>query len=487
MPEQPIDALVPPTAKQVPHTWVRPTGEVSDPWAWLRDRDDADTVAYLEAENAYAAAWLAPHEPLVQTVFDEIKSRVQETDTAVPVRKGPWWYTARTVEGLDYPIHCRGPQRDTADEHVLLDENVEAAGHDYFHLGLFELDPAHRVVAWSSDVDGSELYTLRFRDLATGAELDDVVEGTSAWGGAAWSSDGRDFFYMMPDDQMRPFEVWRHRLGTPQSDDVCVLREDDERCYLGIELTRSERWIVIESASKTSSEVRLLAADQPDAAPRLVRPRTDDLEYSFDHWGDRFVVLTNLDAEDFRVMTAPEDAPDVWTELLPHVPGQRIVGIEPFATHLAVHEWSNAQQRVRIVRRDGTVETLDLGDELGVLGQGLGDRCGGVGPVLDGPLDTVPGDLAAQCLLRHLRCIRAELGDELAHHLVRQIDRAHRIKGTPRRTRADGELPWSGSGTDWQGPQSGPSGGRGRVVARQRYRRASRDHGRQMTLTPLRP
>ena len=363
MPEQPIDALVPPTAKQVPHTWVRPTGEVSDPWAWLRDRDDADTVAYLEAENAYAAAWLAPHEPLVQTVFDEIKSRVQETDTAVPVRKGPWWYTARTVEGLDYPIHCRGPQRDTADEHVLLDENVEAAGHDYFHLGLFELDPAHRVVAWSSDVDGSELYTLRFRDLATGAELDDVVEGTSAWGGAAWSSDGSDFFYMMPDDQMRPFEVWRHRLGTPQSDDVCVLREDDERCYLGIELTRSERWIVIESASKTSSEVRLLAADQPDLVPRLVRPRTDDLEYSFDHWGDRFVVLTNLDAEDFRVMTAPEDAPDVWTELLPHVPGQRIVGIEPFATHLAVHEWSNAQQRVRIVRRDGTVETLDLGDE----------------------------------------------------------------------------------------------------------------------------
>ena len=362
-PAAPIAASAPPIAKQVPHTWQRVTGDVDDPWAWLRDRDDPDTVAYLAAENDYAEQWLAPHEALVQTVFEEIKSRVQETDTAVPVRKGDWWYTARTVEGLDYPIHCRGASRETAESQVLLDENVEAAGHDFFSLGLLEMSADHSVAAWSSDVDGSELFTLRFRDLATGTDLPDVLEGTSAWGGSAWSSDGAHFFYMMPDDQMRPFQVWRHALGTEQSEDVLVLHEPDERFYLGIDLSRSERWIMLEAASKTTSEAWLLRADQPTAEPVSVRPRTEGLEYSLDHWGDRFVVLTNLDAEDFRVMTAPEDAPADWTELLPHVPGQRIVGVEPFADHLVVHEWSQAQQRVRILRRDGSIEALDLGSE----------------------------------------------------------------------------------------------------------------------------
>lgn len=356
-------AAVPPVAKQVPHIWHRITGDVADPWAWLRDRDDPDTVAYLAAENDYAQQWLAPHEALVQTVFEEIKSRVQETDTAVPVRKGEWWYTARTVEGLDYAIHCRGASRDTAESQVLIDENIEAAGHDYFSLGLLEMSVDHSTAAWSCDVDGSEMYTLRFRDLAIGADLPDVLEGTSAWGGSAWSSDGTQFFYMLPDDQMRPFQVWRHTLGTPQSDDVLVLHEPDERFYLGIDLSRSERWIVFEAASKTSSEAWLLPADRPTDAPVSVRPRTEGLEYSLDHWGDRFVVLTNLEAEDFRVMSAPEDAPADWSELLPHVPGQRIVGIEPFADHLAVHEWSQAQQRVRILRRDGAIEALDLGSE----------------------------------------------------------------------------------------------------------------------------
>jgi oligopeptidase B len=353
----------PPVAKRVLHTWERPTGAVEDPWAWLRDRDDPDTVAYLAAENEFASAWLAPHEPLVQTVFEEIKRRVQETDAAVPVRMGPWWYTARTVEGLDYPIHCRGASRDTADEQVLLDENVEAGSHEYFALGLFDVSPDHTVAAWSADIDGGERFTLRFRTLATGTDLPDVIEGTTAWGGSAWSADGTQFFYLVPDDQMRAFQVWRHALGTPTSDDVLVLQEDDERFSLGIDLCRSERWIVVEAASKTTSEAWVLPADRPDSPLIPVRGRTEGLEYGVDHWGDRFVVLTNLDAEDFRVMTAPEATPDAWTELLPHVPGQRITAVEPFATHLAVHEWADAQQRIRILHRDAGVTVIDAGDE----------------------------------------------------------------------------------------------------------------------------
>ena len=348
-----------PLAKHVPHTWHRPTGDVDDPWAWLRDRDDPDTIAYLDAENAYAESWFGEQTALVDTLFAEIKSRVQETDAAVPVRKDGWWYTSRTEEGLNYAIHCRGRSRETATETVLLDENAEAEEHDYFSLGLFEVSPDHGFAAWSRDVDGSELYELRVRDLATGTDLDDLLTGTSAWGGAAWSADGGHLFYMMPDAQMRPFQVWRHRIGTAQADDVLVLEETDERFFLGVDLSRSGEWILLEASSKQSSEAWIVPAASPTEAPTSVRPRVDGIEYGIDHWGDSFVVLTNLDAEDFRVMMAPIDDPGSWTELLPHVPGQRITTVEPFATHLVIHEWSDAQQRVRILRRDGSISVVD--------------------------------------------------------------------------------------------------------------------------------
>jgi oligopeptidase B len=352
-----------PVAKQVPHVWHRPTGDAVDPWAWLRDRDDPDTIAYLEAENAHADAWFAPHTALTQTLFDELKSRVQETDVAVPVRKGEWWYTSRTEEGASYPIHCRGTSRETATEVVLIDENLEAQGHDYFSLGIFDVSPDQRWLAWAADLDGSEQYTIRFRDLTTGTDIDEVVEGVSTWGGSAWAADSRTFVYMRPDDQMRPAEVWRHTLGTDQSADVLVLDEPDESFYVGVDLTRSEEWIVIHAANKHTAEAWIIPAHAPDTAPRSVRGRTQGVEYQVDHWGDRFVVLTNLDAVDFRVMSAPIERPDEWTELLAHVDGQRIDGLEPFADQLVVHEWSNAQQRIRIVRRDGSIEVLDLGDE----------------------------------------------------------------------------------------------------------------------------
>ncbi len=352
-----------PVAKQVAHTWHRVSGDAEDPWAWLRDRDDPDTVAYLEAENSYAEAWFAPLAEVTDALFQEIKSRVQETDESVPVRKDGWWYTSRTVEGLSYGIHCRGTTRATATETVLLDENVEAAGQDFFSLGLFDVSPDHSLAAWSSDTDGSEMYNLRIRNLATGVDLDDLLTGTSAWGGAAWSADGTYLFYLMPDDQMRPAQVWRHRIGAPQADDVLIKNESDERFFLGVDLTRSGEWVVIESSSKDTSEAWLIPANSPTNSPISIRARTNGVEYGVDHWGDSFVVLTNLEAEDFKVMTAPLDQPGLWTELLPHVAGQRITTVDPFADHLVVHEWSNAQQRIRILFRDGRLEEIQLGDE----------------------------------------------------------------------------------------------------------------------------
>ena len=357
-----------PTAKQIPFEWQRPTGAVSDPWAWLRDRDDPDTIAYLHAENAYAADFFAPQADFIETVFGEIKSRVKETDLAAPVRKGPWWYTTRTEEGSSYAIHCRGVERASAIDHVMLDENTEAEGHEYFSLGAFAVSPDHSLLAWSSDTDGGERYTMRIRDLATGSDLDDVLTDTT-WGGCAFSGGKQSggahpwVFYVKPDAAMRPFQVWRHRVGTAQADDTLVFEDLDERFFVSVDLTRSGEWIVIESSSKLSSEVALVASNDPMAAPQVVRVRADDVEYHLDHWGDHFVVLTNLHAEDFRVMTAPLDEPGTWTEFVAHQPGRRIVDLEPFETHLVIHEWHSAQQRLRVLWLDGRERVVDLGNE----------------------------------------------------------------------------------------------------------------------------
>jgi len=352
--------MKPPTAKQRPHVWARPTGPSEDPWAWLRNSDDPETISYLEAENAYSDAWFAPHASVIETVFDEIKSRVLETDLAAPVRKDDWWYTARTEEGLSYQIHCRGRTRDSATEEVLLDENLEAAEHGFFELNIFDVSTDHQLLAWSNDTDGGERFVLHIRDLSTGVDLPDTMTNAS-YAGSAWSLDNCYLFYVQSDEAMRPNQVWRHELGTEQAADVMVFEDPDERFFVSVDLSRSEEWIVIDSSSKLSSEVMLIPAADPTQEVRVVRPREPDLEYHVDHWGDRFVVVTNLDAEDFRVMTAPLGEPGEWTEFVGHEAGRRIMSAEPFASHLVVHEWHQAQQRVRILFTDGTERLIDLG------------------------------------------------------------------------------------------------------------------------------
>ena len=351
-----------PRAKQIPHVWHRPTGQVEDHFAWLRDRDDPDTLAYLAAENDYADAWFAERGELVDGLFQEIRSRIQETDIAAPVPKNGWFYSARTVEGQSYPIHCRGRSAETAADEVILDQNVEAAGHDFFDLGAFEVSPDHRLAAWSADIAGDEHYTLRIRDIAHGHDLDDEIPDTT-WAGVAWSSDGTHLCYVLADDQERPYRVMCHRLGTPAADDVEVFVDHDERFFVGVGATRNGETIIIHSDSKQSSETWLLDAGDPTGEPVLVRPRADEVEYRVDHWGDRYVVLTNLDAVDFRVMTAPLDDPGTWTEFIPHEPGRRITGLEPFADHLALHVWRDAQPAIRIVSRDGEQRLLEIDPE----------------------------------------------------------------------------------------------------------------------------
>jgi len=352
----------PPAPERRPHVLTRVTGDVTDDWYWLRDRDDPATINYLEAENTHARSFFDSTATLVDSIDTEIKSRVLQTDISAPVRHGPFWYSVRTVEGLDYPIHCRSERSDDTDPTVILDENLEASNNDFFDLGALEPSPDHRLIAWSADTRGDEHYTLRIRDLITGSELSDVIPDTT-WAGIAWSADGAHLLYVVADEAERPCEVRRHRIGSPIEDDQVVFRDDDEHFYVGIGATRSGRHIVIHTASKTSSEVLLLDAADVTAPPRMVRPRAADVEYQVDDWGHRLVIVTNLDAVDFRVMTADPDSPADWEEFIPGTPGRRVAGAEPFESHLVVLEWVDAQPRMRVLDRDGNEMPLDIDSE----------------------------------------------------------------------------------------------------------------------------
>lgn len=351
-----------PRAPQRPHEWVRSTGRTPDPYAWLIESDNPDTLAYLTAENSYADNWFASHEVETEKIFQEIKSRIKEDDAAYPVCHRGWWYTSRTETGRSYAIHSRGASPESAHQHLLLDENVEAEGHEYFALSAFEVSHNSRFVAWSYDIDGSERYTLKIRDIETGENLSDEIPGTS-WGGVAWSQDDQWLFYVMPDDAMRPWQVWRHRVGTSATDDVLVLEEPDERFYVGLSSTRSAEWIVIEAGSKTSSEVWIIDANQPTQQPKSIAPRRENVEYQVDHWGDVFAILTNSDALDFRVMLAPISDPSSWTEFIAHSPSQRISQFECFRDFAVMQRWVNAQQEISVVRRDGSITSIAIMNE----------------------------------------------------------------------------------------------------------------------------
>jgi oligopeptidase B len=354
--------LAPPVAKRLPVERTVHGETVVDEYAWLRDRSDPDVAAYLEAENAYTQAALEHTAGLRRTIFEEIKARTQETDLTVPVRNGPWWYYVRTVEGLQYGIQCRRTdEHDEATDQVLVDFNEVAGDSPYLDVGAFEVSPDHRIVAYSVDFDGDELFTMRFKDLDTGQHLPAEIPGT--YYGAAWSADSGTFFYVTPDEAKRPYRLWRHRLGTDVSTDELVYEEEDRRYFLGVHLTRSKRFIVLSLRSMVTSEAWVLAADEPDGEPRLVEPRREGVEYDVDHQGDRFLIVTNDEAEDFRLVETPVDSParPHWRDVIPHRRGTRILAAEAFADHVVVHLRRDALTGLRVIRTtDGATHDVEF-------------------------------------------------------------------------------------------------------------------------------
>ncbi len=358
--------LSPPSPKRVAQLRSHHGDEVVDEYAWLADKDDPDTVAYLTAENDWTDARTEHQSALRETLFNEIKRRTKETDLSVPARKGGYWYYSRTVEGQQYAIHCRlaadpgqvvPPSIDAGGplpgEEVLLDGNALAGDSAFFSLGTFDVSPDGTLLAYSVDLTGDERFTLRIKNLRTGDLLPDEL--TEVFYGSAWARDGSVLFYQTVDEAWRPHRVWRHVLGTPRESDEIVYEEPDERFWVGIGLTRSEEYLLIDVHSKVTSEVFVVPAAAPLDPPRSVAPRRQGVEYGVEHdpAGKRFLIMHNDGAEDFALAWTPADAPGAWEPLIPHVQGVRLLDVDAFASHLVVSLRRDGLTGLRVIPTDG--------------------------------------------------------------------------------------------------------------------------------------
>ncbi|MET0628944.1 MAG: S9 family peptidase [Acidimicrobiia bacterium] len=362
----PADNPSPPVAPARPATLEHGGDARVDPWYWLRERDNPEVLAHLEAENEYTDRAVAHLAPLRERLYREIVARVQETDASAPTRRGAHEYFVRTIAGEQYDVHCRrpagtpglpdpfSPPGSAPGEEIVLDENALATVGGYLAVGDLAISPSQRVAAFTVDTNGGERYELRFRNLATGETLPDVVP--DVYYGLAFANDDRTVLFSRPDDAMRPWQIWRHEIGTPTSADVLVYQEDDDRFFVSVTRARTGSVLVITSASKVTSEVRILDADEPSAPGFVVEPRQQGHEYHVEHHrgtaGDQLYVLSNADgADNFALLVTPMAAPERsnWSTVVGHRDDVRLEDVDAFADHIAVSERSGAHEQVRVL------------------------------------------------------------------------------------------------------------------------------------------
>lgn len=367
-------SLGPPVASKRPKVLEAHGDERVDEWYWLGDREDPEVISHLEAENAYTERATAHLTGLRDRLFEEIKSRIEETDLSVPVRRGPWWYLTRTVEGLSYPIHSRvpvdGPGRVPGvppmpdpgatgepkrwpDEQVLIDENALAEGRDYLAIGVFDVSPDHRLLAYAVDFSGDERFTLEFEDLSGATEIRDEIENVTY--GSAWASDNRSFFYVRADQANRPYQIWKHVLGDAPSADTLMLEEPDERFFVDVRRTKDGSLILASSHSKLSSEVHRLAADEPSGEFAVVVPRREDVEYEIEPHRGSLLMVTNDGAPNFKMLASPDGSHGSWIEVVPHRDDVRLDGVDVLDDYLVFAERIEGMPRIRVHRLDGPV------------------------------------------------------------------------------------------------------------------------------------
>ncbi|MFQ6027311.1 MAG: S9 family peptidase [Dehalococcoidia bacterium] len=340
----------PPKAPQKPRELVTHGDIRNDPWFWLRDLEDADTLEYLKAENAYTEAVMKPTEESQQQLFEEMRARIKEDDSSVPEKEGEYYYYTRFAENQQYPIHCRKRHSLDGEEEVLIDVNELGQGQDYIQVGFWENSPDHHWLAYAADNDGSEQYTIYVKDLDTGELLADTIP--NAYYSLEWASDSQTFFYNVLDQNHRPVRVFRHRLGEDPSQDPLVYEEQDERFFVGLHQSASRRFIYIASEGNNMSEWYFVESAHPEGELRRIEPRQTDFEYDVTDHGDRFLILHNGDgAKDFKISETPVAAParENWVDLVPHEAGRPLRRIQAFRDYLIISYRRQGLPQIRVM------------------------------------------------------------------------------------------------------------------------------------------
>ncbi len=345
----------PPPARRDPQATTLHGYTLHDDYSWLRNKDSDEVLGYLRAENAYTDAVMEPTKPLQEALYAEMLSHIKQTDVSVPARENGWWYYARTTEGSQYPAYCRKrgtpAYNENAPEEVYLDVEKLAQGQSFMAVGAMDVSDDGNLLAYTTDTTGFRQYTLHIKDLRTGSELPETVERV---GSVVWAADNRTLFYTVEDEeQKRQYRLYRHVLGAPISEDVLVLEESDERFNLGVGRTRDGVFIVVESGSHTASEARLLRASEPLRTPELIAPRRDEIEYYPDHRHGLLYIRVNDRGRNFRLVTAPVDKPDAWTELIPHREDVMLEDVSLFNGFAVASERRGGLEHLRVLHFAG--------------------------------------------------------------------------------------------------------------------------------------
>lgn len=348
------EGITPPVAEKHPKEFTAHGDTRIDDYYWLNERENPKVIDYLKAENAYLDTMMSGTRALQDKLFAEMKGRIKEKDESLPFKNNGYWYYSRFEEGKQYPIFCRKKETLEAAEEIMLDQNKMAEGFKYFSIGGRVVSDNNELLAYTADSVSRRLYGLRFKNLATGAVYPETIPNVDG-GNLAWAADNKTFFYIRKNVKtLLGYQVWRHVLGTDPKQDVLVFEEKDDRFYLGLYRTKSKKYVTIVSdLNQVSSEYQLLEAANPTGNFAVFQPRQDNLQYSIEHYNDKFYVLTDLDAPNFRLMETPEGKTgrDNWKEVIPHRKDVFISTITVFKDHLVLSEVKDALNQIRVINQ----------------------------------------------------------------------------------------------------------------------------------------
>lgn len=365
-----------PQAKKIPHTLLTHGDEREDNYYWLRDKEKAETIAYLEEENAYHKDFMQVTEDLQETLFEEIKGRIKEDDQSVPYQKHGYWYYIRYNKGQEHPLYCRKKGSLQGEEEILINANIEAAKHSFYQIGGLSISPNNQWLAYGVDTVSRRIYTIHFKNLESGEVLTREIKETT--GSCTWSADSSYVFYTTKDETLRPNKVFRHHFGSKTEgtfEDLEVFHEEDSTFVCSVYKSKSEDFILIGSYSTLSNEFRFIKSNQPESDFSIIQPRKQDLEYMVAHFGEYWYIRTNYQqADNFKLMRCPiyKSLCENWEEVIPHREEIFLEGIELFRNYLVIEERKEGLTKIRVKRWDGSLDYyLDFGSETYTAGCGI--------------------------------------------------------------------------------------------------------------------